>query len=110
MGNEDLGWQIYYLLNRYDQNVAARWRSLFLERHPAWVVGPLPSIEGQVREINYFWRTQIGLLEDNTLDVRRYLVDGIDDEQWLRLFERYVLQTVLDYQLPNFHLNLEANR
>lgn len=109
MSNEDLGWQLYYLLNQHDQNIAAQWRSLFLERHPAWTTGPLPSTEGQVREINYFWRTQIGLLEDNTLDVRRYLVDGINSEQWLRLFVNYVLRTVLDYRLPNYHINLEGS-
>ena len=45
--------------------------------------------------INRYWRENIGLLPENTLQVRQCLIDQGPIEDWLRLFEQGVIPCVM---------------
>ena len=100
MATRNVAQELYDLLHRSDYQAAERWRSFFIDSHPAWRHGPLPVENEQLRAMNKFWRTQIALLQDNTFDIRRYLVDDIDPNAWLSIFERHILGMVIEKQLP----------
>lgn len=105
MTTRDLGEEIFQLLQRYDFETAQRWRSLFLERQPAWCYGPLPVESVQLSLINDFWNTQLGLLQENTFDERRYLSDDLSPDTWLYYFEHYVLDKIQQNRLPSISLS-----
>ena len=88
-------------LAKHSSSAAERFQSLFLQVHPGWIYGPLPSMDQQTRELNRFWRLNLGMLSVNTFSERSSLINDIQPEYWLDNFERYVLPTVIENQLPN---------
>lgn len=53
------------------------------------------DIQSQIAEQNAFWRVELGLHKGTqSMDARQALVDNISMDEWLRLFQRYVLPLV----------------
>lgn len=50
--------------------------------------------------INRFWRNQLGNLPFPTVSERECLDDRMATEDWLFNFERYVIPTIVQHQLP----------
>jgi hypothetical protein len=50
--------------------------------------------------LNRFWRTQLGILNVNTIREREWLVDDVDGNTWVMFFQNNVLPTVLREDLP----------
>lgn len=99
----DLAHELFSRLRHRSVVHAERFEALFINQHPGWTHGPLPSLIQQMRAMNEFWRVQLGLLDSDTLYVRSCIVDGLNVEDWLRNFERYVMDTVLmQAEIPNY--------
>lgn len=89
--------ELYLLFNKHDASVASRWEALFNMHRCASL-----DIKRQMHEINNFWRLQLGLLNNlDTFRCRQAIVDDIDVPMWLYNYERYVLPTIIDNNLPN---------
>jgi len=50
--------------------------------------------------INRYWHQEIGLYEENTMDVRMCLIDQGSIDDWLRLFEQSVIPCVIRNTQP----------
>lgn len=50
--------------------------------------------------INRYWHQEIGLYDENTIDVRMCLIDQGSIDDWLRLFEQCVIPCVIRNTLP----------
>lgn len=90
----ELKQEIYDMLLRVSPACASQWRTLFLE-----------PIEGrpfqeQVVAVNSFWRVQLGMLKESTINEREYLMNDLTVDQWLLRFERHVVPTIVRHQLP----------
>lgn len=97
----DLAGELFSLLHAKSPEHAERWRALFIDRHPGWTQGPLPALDVQIREINEFWRVQLGMLSGDTLHARGCIVDNLEPDVWLGNFKRYVMEAVLYQPIPN---------
>jgi hypothetical protein len=97
----DLAAELFALLGSRSPDHAERWKALFINRHPWWTTGPLPDVSIQIREINEFWRVQLGMLLGDTLHARSCIVDNLEPDVWLGNFKRYVMEAVLYEPLPN---------
>ncbi len=51
--------------------------------------------------INRFWREFIGLMPENTFQIRQCLIDQGPIDDWLRLFEQGVIPCVMRNIQPN---------
>jgi len=101
----DLASEIFSRLQSRSPNHAERWKALFINQHPGWTHGPLPAVNEQIREINEFWRMQLGMLTSDTLHARSCIMDNLDPDVWLRNFERYVMNAVLFEPIPTQRWN-----
>lgn len=98
--NTNLGLDLHRLLTQYSDTCANNWTVLFLQHHPGWRFGPLPNVDQQIEEINWYWRINLGLVDADTRNERAALISHIDPNVWLSNFERYIIQCVIDHQLP----------
>lgn len=99
----DLAFELFSRLRHRSVPHAERFEALFINQHPGWTHGPLPNLLQQMRAMNEFWRVQLGLLSRDTLYVRSCIVDDLEVEDWLRNFERYVMDTILvQTEIPNY--------
>lgn len=96
----DLARENYKGISLQCHDCATRFESMFISTHPAWVYGPLPLLAQQIAELNWFWRLNLGLLSNDTICERSALIDNIDSNVWLDNFEKYVLPTVVNEELP----------
>lgn len=86
---------VYECLNRHSAVAAIGWRSKFpLE-------SAVVSVAEQQRNVNTFWRLQLGLLTVNTIKERECLVDEMSFTTWIKDFEKYVVPTIIKHQLPS---------
>jgi hypothetical protein len=51
-------------------------------------------------ELNRYWRSELGRLNISTVSARTCLIDNIAPEDWLRHFNKLVLEVILDNDLP----------
>ena len=58
------------------------------------------STTQQIQLLNRYWRRQLSTLNISTIDAREALLDGINEAEWIRLFNRYVLPIILEHGLP----------
>lgn len=54
----------------------------------------------QIRNLNRYWRTELGALHTSTISARTCLIDEIDPGDWMRHFRRMVLPVIIQYDLP----------
>lgn len=85
------------LLARKDVEAAQRWEDIFIKHRPDVASKPYAA---QVSIINHFWRVQLGTLPVSTIDERECLLDDANLEDWTRLFDSYVLPTIIQHKLP----------
>lgn len=86
---------------------ASRWYQLFTSHPNSWTETNVPNMDIQMRTINTFWHTQLGMMETNTLHVRRCIIEGISPDIWLQNFERYVMPLLLENEeVPNGRWNI----
>ena len=90
----DLKQEVYELLKKASPASAQNWNSLFTHQ-----VASEP-FHVQVEHVNSFWRVQLGLLSESTINEREYLMNGLTVDQWLLRFERYVIPTIARHNLP----------
>jgi len=102
----DIAGELFARLQSRSPNHAERWKALFINQHRAWTHGPLPSVNVQIREINEFWRVQLGMLTSDTMYARSCIMDNLDPDIWLRNFERYVMEVVLYEPIPTQQWNV----
>lgn len=55
---------------------------------------------GVIKELNRYWRDELGRLNISTISARTCLIDNISPEDWLRHFKKLVLEVILDNDLP----------
>lgn len=69
----------------------------FINRHTGWVKGTLPKIDpvDQIKEINSYWRIQLGVVRTDTTKCRSCIIDGIDVRDWIHNYEVYVVDTII---------------
>lgn len=82
------------LLSLHSSEAAERFRRLF-KRFSGTHTG-----DSEIDLLNQFWRTQLGVLNRDTISEREWLVNDVDEYTWVKFFERNVLQTVLQENLP----------
>lgn len=90
----DLKQEIYELLNKASPASAQSWLMLYTANNSD------RSFQEQVVTVNSFWRVQLGLLTESTINEREYLMEGLTVDQWLMRFERYVIPTIVRHNLP----------
>lgn len=96
---DNVGLAVHELLMERSGTCAGRFSLMFLQGQPKWVEG-LP-VESQIILLNVFWRVQLGSLNYDTSKERGMLFDGVDANIWLANFKKYVVNTVVNNQLPN---------
>lgn len=79
---------VYQLLAQHDIQKAVRFHLLFKEQDQI-------DVERQIVLMNRFWRDELAGLPISTLEVRRFLIDASTLNQWLALFTKSVLPTIL---------------
>lgn len=95
MPGKNLADSICDILAKYNHPDPVGWKQYL---HPD--VFKTPDLNVQRFLINRYWRQEIGLYPENTINVRSYLIDQGEFSDWLRLFEEGVVQCVLrNYQL-----------
>lgn len=104
----DLAGELFARLQLRSPSHAERWKALFINQHPGWTHGPLPAVNAQIREINEFWRIQLGMLTADTLYARSCIVDNLAPDVWLRNFDRYVMSAVLFEPIPTQQWNVHC--
>lgn len=58
------------------------------------------SLADQRCTLNVFWQLQLGQFNNTTFRERFSLVEAGTEKDWIVLFERYVLNFIVDMQLP----------
>lgn len=96
---DNVGLAVHELLMERSATCAGRFSLMFLRGQPKWVDN-LP-IESQITLLNVFWRVQLGSLSHDTHKERSMLFDNVDAHTWLANFKKYVVNTVVNNQLPN---------
>jgi hypothetical protein len=96
----DLAAELFARLQSRSPEHAERFRALFTNQHPGWSAGNLPPHDVQIREINEFWRIQLGMLSEDTLHARSCIVDNLEPDVWLSNFDRYIMEAVLYQPIP----------
>lgn len=86
--------QTYEILERHDPNVATSWLVYFPLIHDA------VEQETERQAINYFLRTQLGLLSVDTTQARRCLNDVDPMRYWLKNFEELIAPLIAEHGLP----------
>lgn len=101
----DLAAETYDLLYGVSQDRAESFRAIFQSQHGDQF--KLLSTDDQIIQLNNFWRIQLGLVNVDTLDTRRYLYDNISARDWLSNFKRFILNAIAKYSLPcqSYHVS-----
>lgn len=97
----DLAAELYERIKLRSPECANKWKHLFIEAHPSWATGQLPSVEQQIVEMSDFWRVQLGMMDYDTINLRNKIVDSVSPDIWLQNFERYLMDVVVGKPLPN---------
>lgn len=99
----DLAAELFSRLRHRSASHAERFETLFTRQHPGWQQHQLPSANEQMWAMNEFWRVQLGLLQQDTLHARSCIMDDLEVEDWLRNFERHILDVILHQPtIPNY--------
>lgn len=64
---------------------------------------PTPVVTDQQVHLNRYLRMQLGLLPVNTIQERECLMDDVSEKEWIRLFNKHVVQTIVTYGLPDWN-------
>lgn len=81
------------LLLRHNKEIARVFRANTDER-------PEVAID-EVKDLNRYFRVQLGKAPIDTLDERGVLMDDISPKMWLQYFEKHVLPTLVRFNLPS---------
>lgn len=63
---------------------------------------PTPIEGDAIIHMNRYLRTQLGLLPVDTIRERECLMDNVGEKEWMRLFNKHVVQTIVTYGLPDW--------
>lgn len=66
------------------------------------------SISGQIRDMNRFWRMQLGLLDISTTEIRECLNDNLSQNDYILMMYNYFLPNIIRLDLPRpwtLHVN-----
>lgn len=74
-------------------NAAARFTRAFRDKSS--------NDQDAIRALNRFWRAELAALHTSTISARTCLVDDMEPIDWLRHFNRLVLPTIVDHDLPH---------
>lgn len=99
--NRDLAAELYERIKLRSVDRAELWKHMFIEAHPNWASGQLPSVERQIVEMSNFWRMQLGMLDADTINLRSTIVDTVSPDIWLQNFEKYLMDVVVSQPIPN---------
>ena len=99
--NRDLAAELYERIKLRSVDRAELWKHMFIEAHPNWASGQLPSVERQIIEMSNFWRMQLGMLDADTINLRSTIVDTVSPDIWLQNLEKYLMNVVVSQPIPN---------
>lgn len=54
----------------------------------------------QIKDLNRYWRSQLGQLHTSTISERSCLIDNIKPADWFRHFQKLVLPLIIRADLP----------
>lgn len=94
----DLAAETYSILSSVSQDRAECFRAIFQQQHGDEFKSL--STDDQIKHLNDFWRLQLGLVKDDTLDTRRYLYDNISARDWISNFRVFIMNSVNAHRLP----------
>ncbi len=63
---------------------------------------PTPVQADALIHMNRYLRMQLGLMPVPTIQERECLMDNVSEKEWLRLFNKHVVQTIVTYGLPDW--------
>lgn len=99
MSRRNLADEVYQLLLPHSITHAECWHALFMESYPQWSTS-IPEEKDQCQLINAFWRHQLGMVNENTIKERSFLIDDVCADFCIDNFKKYVLPTVLKLPVP----------
>lgn len=86
---------VYDCLGRHSTSAADKWARKF----PSTAADDV-DVAVQQRNVNAFWRLQLGRLSIDTINARECLSDEVCPATWLKDFGHYVVPVLLAHNLP----------
>lgn len=106
--SRNLALELYERMKVRSPHQASRWYHLYTSQEGQGSNVTIPDMSVQMKSINLFWHTQLGMMSQNTLHIRRCIIDGISPDIWLQNFERYVMPVLLENEeVPNGRWNIQ---